>query len=112
MYVNTGRFETAATAEIQEIRFVRRGKGAGAGFGIGFFSGLVFGVVTVASDPGCPPEAFLCLPGPGPADVMQAGIMSGLVGALVGAAVGGKDIYRFNVSASPPQGAADEARQE
>ena len=36
----TGRFESVATAEIREIRFVRHGKGALEGLGIGFFGGF------------------------------------------------------------------------
>ena len=39
----TGRFESVATAEIREIRFVRHGKGALEGLGIGFFGGFFVG---------------------------------------------------------------------
>ena len=106
----TGRFESVATAEIQEMRFVRHGKGALEGLGMGLLVGAVVGGALGASAR-C--EGW-CFVSQGELALIGGAVLGGigaLVGAPIGAAVGSKEIFHFG-SASPPKVVTGRARRE
>ncbi|MCZ6673709.1 MAG: hypothetical protein O7C75_12325, partial [Verrucomicrobia bacterium] len=81
-----------ATAQIKEVRFINRGKGAMVGMGFGF---LVGGIVGFAAGEDCSrdPNAFLdiCFSREEVAEAL--GLTGALVSAPIGALIGHRDIY-------------------
>ena len=122
---DTDRFETVATAEIQEIRFVKRGKGALQGLGLGLLTGAVLGAIVArgevtvngATDEqlcGEEGDPFLCyyaVTTKAALAVSMVGLGS-LLGPIVGAVLGSKEVYRFNQGVEIPEGAAGEDPRE
>lgn len=96
---HTEKVMTVPTAEISNIQFVNRGKGALKGLGIGFLAGASIGAaVGFASGKG---ESGGIGSISTEAHVVIGGLFGGGIGALlglpVGAATARKDIYRTNL---------------
>ncbi len=106
-YAGTDHFDTIATAEIHEVRFVRRGQGALEGFFLGLGGGAATGALLGlidGDDPSC--DEFLCWRFTAEEKAIVLGGVLGGIGALtgpfVGAGKGSRVIYRFSGSAPVP----------
>ncbi len=115
----TRRFETVATADIKEIRFVKHGKGALEGLGGGLLMGAAFGAIlgfAGGDDPPCQSGTWFCwrfTAGEKAAfGAVALGAVGGLLGVLTGAGVGSNETYHFSAPALLPQVAADETQQK
>ncbi len=112
----THQLETVSTAQIKEIRFVRRGRGALEGLGIGLLSGAALGAVLGYAACPCTSwfgEAYGFSRGYGAGvGVRVGGFLGGFLGLLVGSLSGSKQVYRFEAPAPGPPVIAVDARQQ
>ncbi len=99
----TDELRTVPTAEVVEVRFVKRGKGALEGLGIGLLTGALTGAVLGLADGDDPPGWFsMTAEQKAGLGAIGLGGLGGLIGPVVGAGVGHRDIYRFEARPDSP----------
>ena len=95
---NTQRVIAVQTAEVSNVRFVRRGKGAAEGLGIGLLGGGLFGAVIGFASGDDETDCFpLCLTAKEKAVLggIVLGVIGGVLGTLAGVSSGSRDNYHI-----------------